>query len=80
MMSADQITAFKAGGGFTPQGVSLLLVSTVFAVLLLWSVWALHVAWIGWAERSINARQFFAVLVRVALLYLALTALLLSQG
>lgn len=34
--SADQIAAFQANGGFTPSAVSAVVLSFVFAVLLLW--------------------------------------------
>lgn len=38
--TADQIAAFQANGGFTPSAVSNVVLSFVFAVLLLWGVWA----------------------------------------
>jgi len=50
----------------------------VFAVLLLWGVWAIRTAWVGWAENSINQRQLLAVCVRVTAMYLVLTFFLLS--
>lgn len=77
-MTANQLTAFTANGGFTPTAVAVLLLGAMFIVLLVWGVWALHAAYVGWAENTISGRQFFAVLVRFVALYLVLTYLLLS--
>lgn len=77
-MTADQLTAFTANGGFTPSAVAVLLLGATFTVLLVWGVWALHAAYVGWAENTLSGRQFFAVLVRLVALYLVLTYLLLS--
>ena len=77
-MTADQLTAFQANGGFTPSDVSLVLVSGVFVVLLLWGVWALRTAYVGWAEHHISQRQFLGVAVRFIAMYLVLTFFLLS--
>jgi integrating conjugative element protein (TIGR03758 family) len=54
------------------------VLSTLFAVLLLWAVWALRTAWVGWAEHRLTQRQFLAVLVRILALYLVLSFFLLS--
>ena len=75
--SADQIAAFQANGGFAPSAVSNLILGIVFAVLLLWGVWALHSAYCGWAEQRLSQRQFIAVAVRFLAMYLALAFLLL---
>ncbi|PMV22637.1 MULTISPECIES: TIGR03758 family integrating conjugative element protein [unclassified Pseudomonas] len=77
-MTAAQLTAFQASAGFTPSELSWLLLSALFALMLLWSVWALSTAYTGWAEQRLSQRQFFAVAVRVVALYLALTFFLLS--
>jgi integrating conjugative element protein (TIGR03758 family) len=77
-MSADQLTAFVANGGFTPSDSSFLFLGGVFAVLLLWGVWAMRTAYVGWAESSISARQLLLVIVRIVAMYLVLTFLLLS--
>lgn len=77
-MTADQITAFQANGGFTPSDVSVVLVSGVFVVLLLWGVWALRTAYVGWAEHHISQRHFLGVAVRFIAMYLVLTFFLLS--
>jgi integrating conjugative element protein (TIGR03758 family) len=48
--SADQVAAFQANGGFSPAAVSAVVLGFVFAVLLLWGVWAMRTAYVGWAE------------------------------
>jgi integrating conjugative element protein (TIGR03758 family) len=77
-MSADQLNAFVSNGGFSPAACATLLLSGVFVVLLLWGVWAMRAAYVGWAEDSVSARQFLLVIVRVVAIYLVLTFLLLS--
>ena len=77
-MTADQLTAFTANGGFTPSTLALLFLAATFALLLVWGTWALHAAYVGWSESAISGRQFFAVLVRLVALYLVLSYLLLS--
>ncbi|TLG91331.1 TIGR03758 family integrating conjugative element protein [Pseudomonas edaphica] len=77
-MSSAQLTAFQAGAGFSPSDLAWLLLAGLFALLLLWSAWALNTSYAGWAEQRLSQRQFFAVAVRVFALYLALTFFLLS--
>ena len=77
-MTADQMNAFVANGGFTPSACATALLSGVFVVLLLWGVWAMRTAYVGWAERHISPRMFLAVVVRFIAMYLALTYFLLS--
>lgn len=77
-MTADQLTAFTANGGFTPSAATTLFLGVTFTVLLVWGVWAMHAAYVGWTESTLSGRQFFAVLVRVVALYLLLTYFLLS--
>jgi integrating conjugative element protein (TIGR03758 family) len=77
-LSADQLAAFQANGGFTPSAVATLVISIALAVLLLWGVWAIRTAYIGWAENRLSQRQFVALLMRLAAMYLALTFFLLS--
>jgi len=73
-----QINAFQANSGITPADVATVLLGAVFAVLLVWGVWALRSAYVGWAEEQLSQRQFLVVVVRVVVLYLALTFFLLS--
>lgn len=77
-MSAEQLTAFVSNGGFTPSDSAFLFLGGMFAVLLLWGVWAMRTAYVGWAESTLSARQFLLVIVRFVAMYLALTFLLLS--
>ncbi|GKS83611.1 TIGR03758 family integrating conjugative element protein [Acidovorax sp. SUPP1855] len=76
--SADQIAAFQANGGFTPSAVSAVVLSFVFAVLLLWGVWAMRTAYVGWAEHRISQRQFLGVIARFLAMYVVLSFFLLS--
>ncbi|WP_169892604.1 MULTISPECIES: TIGR03758 family integrating conjugative element protein [Pseudomonas] len=77
-MSSDQSAAFLAHGGFTPGASATLLVGVVFAVLLVWGVWALRTAYVGWAEHKLTQRQLLGVAVRFAAMYVVLTYFLLS--
>ncbi|WP_434025732.1 TIGR03758 family integrating conjugative element protein [[Pseudomonas] boreopolis] len=77
-MNAAQVSAFQANGGFTPSAVSVVLIGAVFAVLLVWGVWAMRTAYVGWSEQRISQRQFLGVVVRFLSLYLVLTFFLLS--
>ncbi|MGH8301833.1 MAG: TIGR03758 family integrating conjugative element protein, partial [Steroidobacteraceae bacterium] len=56
-MSSDEQTAFLAGSGFQPSDCATLLLSAVFVVVLLWGVWAMRTAYVGWVERQISQRQ-----------------------
>ncbi|HHM6317491.1 TIGR03758 family integrating conjugative element protein [Pseudomonas aeruginosa] len=76
--SADQIAAFQANGGFAPSAASAVVLGFVFAVLLLWGVWAMRTAYVGWAEQRLSQRQFLGVVVRFVAMYLVLTFFLLS--
>ncbi len=77
-MTAAQIAAFQANSGFTPAAMSVVLLSAVFAVLLVWGVWAMRTAYTGWVERQLSQRQFLGVVVRFVIMYLVLTFFLLS--
>ena len=77
-MTAGQLAAFQANGGFSASEVSVVLVSGVFVVLLIWGVWALRTAYVGWAEDHISQRQFLGVAVRFVAMYIVLTFFLLS--
>ncbi|NML25744.1 integrating conjugative element protein, PFL_4701 family [Aromatoleum tolulyticum] len=76
--SADQVAAFQANGGFTPVTVSTVVLGFVFAILLLWGVWAMRTAYVGWAENRLTQRQFLGVVVRFVAMYLVLSFFLLS--
>ena len=76
--SSDQVAAFTANGGFAPGAVSAVVLGFVFAVLLLWGVWAMRTAYVGWAEQRLTQRQFLGVIVRFVAMYLVLGFFLLS--
>ena len=76
--SADQVAAFTANGGFAPGAVSTVVLGFVFAILLLWGVWAMRTAYVGWAEQRLSQRQFLGVIVRFVAMYLVLGFFLLS--
>lgn len=77
-MTEDQTAAFVAHGGFEPATGASLLLGAVFVVLLLWGVWAVHSAYVGWTLNTASARDVFIVAVRFIALYVLLTFLLLS--
>ncbi|EMM6194637.1 TPA: TIGR03758 family integrating conjugative element protein [Pseudomonas aeruginosa] len=77
-MTNAQLTAFQANSGVAPQALSTVLLGAVLAVLLLWGVWAIRTAYVGWAESRINQRQFLGVIVRFLAMYVVLTYFLLS--
>lgn len=77
-MNAAQLAAFQANSGHTPTEMATVLLGAVFAVLLLWGVWAIRSAYVGWAEEQLSHRQFLVVVVRFVVLYLVLTFFLLS--
>jgi len=76
--SAEQIAAFQANGGFPPAAVAAVVLGVVFAVRLLWGVWAMRTAYVGWAEQRLTQRQFLGVIVRFVAMYLVLGFFLLS--
>jgi integrating conjugative element protein (TIGR03758 family) len=77
-MSANQLTAFASNGGFTPSACAVLLLSGLFSVLLLWGVWAMRSAYVGWAEDNLSLRAFLSVIVRFVAMYLVLMYFFLS--
>lgn len=77
-MTTDEQTAFVAASGFQLSDCATLLLSSVFVVLLLWGVWAMRSAYVGWADGQISQRLFLVVIVRFAAMYVVLSYLLLS--
>jgi len=77
-MNGAQVSAFQANSGIAPSAMATVLVGVVFAVLLVWGVWAIRTAYVGWAENSLNQRQFLGVCIRFVAMYLVLTFFLLS--
>ncbi|AOY93123.1 integrating conjugative element protein [Cupriavidus sp. USMAA2-4] len=77
-MNGAQLSAFQANSGVAPGAMTVVLVGTVFAVLLVWGVWAIRTAYVGWAENRLNQRQFLGVCIRFVAMYLVLSFFLLS--
>ncbi len=77
-MTAAQLTAFEAQGGFKPAQMANLLLSLLFVLLLLWGTWAIRSAYNAWVEQRLSTREFFEVVMRFFALYLLLTYFLLS--
>ncbi|EPG8259512.1 TIGR03758 family integrating conjugative element protein [Pseudomonas aeruginosa] len=77
-MNGAQLSAFQANSGVAPGAMAVVLVGTVFAVLLVWGVWAIRTAYVGWAENRLNQRQFLGVCIRFVAMYLVLSFFLLS--
>ena len=62
----------------TEEAASTVVLGTVFAVLLVWGIWAMRTAYVGWSEHRITQRQLVGVAMRFCAMYLVLTFLLLS--
>ena len=77
-MTGAQLSAFQANSGIAPNAMAAVLVGAVLAILLVWGVWAIRTAYVGWAENHLSQRQFLGVVVRFLALYLVLTFFLLS--
>lgn len=77
-MNGAQLSAFQANSGIAPAAMATVLVGAVFAVLLVWGVWAIRTAYVGWAEARLNQRQFLGVCIRFIAMYLLLSFFLLS--
>ena len=77
-MTGAQLSAFQANSGIAPSAMATVLVGVVFAVLLVWGVWAIRTAYVGWSESRLNKRQFLRVCIRFVAMYLVLSFFLLS--
>ncbi|OYZ46314.1 MAG: conjugal transfer protein [Acidovorax sp. 16-64-162] len=88
-MNGAQVSAFQANSGIAPSAMATVLVGVVFAVLLVWGVWAIRTAYVGWSEsrdlkgttmqnRILHSR--LAQRAAVALGAAALPALSFAQG
>ena len=77
-MNGAQVSAFQANSGIAPSAMATVLVGVVFAVLLVWGVWAIPTAYVGLSESRLNQRQFLGVCIRFVAMYLVLSFFLLS--
>lgn len=76
-MSPQQLTAFQAMGGFTPQQSATLVIGLVLSSALLFAAWALGSGYRGWATGQISQAKFVGLTLKVTLIYILLTFLLL---
>ncbi|MBK3453231.1 TIGR03758 family integrating conjugative element protein [Pseudomonas sp. MF6754] len=76
-MSQQQLAAFRALGGFTPQQSTTLLIGLVLASALVFAAWALGSGYRGWATGQISQAKFVGLTMKVTLIYILLTFLLL---
>lgn len=51
-MNGAQVSAFQANSGIAPSAMATVLVGVVFAVLLVWGVWAMRTAYVGWSKAA----------------------------
>lgn len=77
-LSPDQVSTFHTNSGFTPEQLGTLILSVLFAVLIVWGVWAIKTAYAGWVTQQLSHKEFVLVVVRFAVIYCVLTFLLLS--
>ncbi len=77
-LSADQTNAFNTNSGFMPEQLGVLILSALFAILIVWSVWAIKTAYAGWVSQQLSHKEFLMVVVRCSVIYIVLTFLLLS--
>lgn len=77
-LSTDQINAFKANSGYLPEQLGTLVLSFLFAITLIWGVWAIKSAYSGWVTGQLTQKEFVLVLVRFSIIYCVLTFFLLS--
>lgn len=76
-MNGALVSAFQANGGIAPSAMATALVGAVFAVLLVWGVWAIRTTYAGWSKSRLNRRRLLGV-VRFPAMRLMLTFFLLS--
>lgn len=77
-LSNDQLIAFKTNSGYMPEQLGTLILMVLFAVVLVWGVWAIKTAYSGWTAQQLTPKEFFMVLVRFLVIYIVLTFFLLS--
>jgi integrating conjugative element protein (TIGR03758 family) len=66
-MSQQQLAAFQAMGGFTPQQSTTLFIGLVLASALVFAAWALGSGYRGWATGQISQAKFVGLTVKVRL-------------
>lgn len=71
-MSESQVSAFQNASGFSLQVVSVLWISLVVVVALLWCSWALGSTYRGWATGSVRFGALGGATARILLTLLIL--------
>ena len=69
-MSPQQLTAFQAMGGFTPQRRTTLFIGLVLASAMLFAAWALASSYRGWATGQISQAKFVGLPLKITLIYI----------
>ena len=77
-MNGAQVSAFQANSGIAPSAMATVLVGVVFAVLLVWGVWAIRTAYVGWSESRLARRRCLGGCIGCGAMYLGLSFFLLS--
>ncbi|MBD8253994.1 TIGR03758 family integrating conjugative element protein [Pseudomonas fluorescens] len=77
-MTDVQIAAFQNAAGFAPQSSSMLWLSLVLVLTLLWCAWVMWTAYRGWASGSVRFGAFGGSAARVLLTLLVLMFFTLS--
>lgn len=78
LLSDEQIQAFNNNSGFMPEQLGTLILSLLFAILIVWGVWAIKTAYSGWVTQQLSHKELVLVIVRFGVVYVVLTFLLLS--
>ena len=76
-MTAEQSSAFLAGGGFTVQDSMTLLVGVALTFVLVFSAWALGSGFRGWSRGQLSNEQFGTLALKVVFVYVVFGYLLL---
>jgi len=77
-MTGAQIAAFQNSAGFSAQSSSMLWISMVLVLALLWCAWVMWTAYRGWATGSVRFGAFGGSAARVLLTLLSLMFFTLS--
>ncbi|WP_419735705.1 TIGR03758 family integrating conjugative element protein [Pseudomonas sp. COR18] len=77
-MTASQLKAFGAIGGFTPAQSTDLLCGLVLTLALVFAAWAIGSAYRGWARGHLSLGRLAEITAKVALIYVLLTLLLIN--
>lgn len=77
-LSPEQVAVFNTNSGFMPENLGTLILSILFATLIVWGVWAIKTAYAGWSSQQLTHKEFFMVIVRFTVIYIVMSFILLS--